>query len=251
MLFHGVIFLLIDKSDEYQLCQFILGFKGLQAITVGIMGLCIGSSLYIQCINKAEPDCETHGPGADLSFEYEFFFELGIFAFQIIMVWAAFLMLPCSEVKGATPRPRVKRRHKKKNQVLPVAAEQLPPPPSSRAEEEEIGSRRGGRLRKMLYLDTFVFLAIAGGAVAVWVAIGWSTTGHHVRQLLFWCRTLYGLLSLPFVVFLLPLADRLLTHARPTGYDQYGNTVPSCEPREMVARRKAKENALAEAAAEP
>ena len=112
---------------------------------------------------------------------------------QVVLVWVAFLLLPCSEKKGAAAPPRV-RRHRR-NQILPVtAAGGAAPPPQSMAaagaetDEPGDGTTRGGRLRNMLFLDTFAFLLIGAGAVAVWLAVGWSTEDHHVRQLLFWCR---------------------------------------------------------------
>ena len=43
--FYLLCFLLIDKRDEFQVCQFILGFKGVQFITVGILRRAAGASL--------------------------------------------------------------------------------------------------------------------------------------------------------------------------------------------------------------
>lgn len=39
-------------------------------------------------------------------------------------------------------------------------------------------------------------------------------------------KTIYGLLSFGFAVFLVPLFPQLLTKAYPTGYDRHGNCVP-------------------------
>ena len=46
---------------------------------------------------------------------------------------------------------------------------------------------------------------------------------------LFFCKTLYAISAFPFSLIALPLeglAFRVLTHARPTGYDQWGRTRP-------------------------
>lgn len=46
-------------------------------------------------------------------------------------------------------------------------------------------------------------------------------TGH-----LFLTRWIYAILGFPFIIFSLPLISSLLTRARPTAYDKFGNTVP-------------------------
>lgn len=43
-LVYGCLFLLHDKRDDYQMVKFILDFKGMQALTLGIMGVLIGVS---------------------------------------------------------------------------------------------------------------------------------------------------------------------------------------------------------------
>ena len=45
------------------------------------------------------------------------------------------------------------------------------------------------------------------------------------RAALFWVRVIYGLLSLPFFVFMLPYFFEALTRSRPTAYDENGNCV--------------------------
>jgi hypothetical protein len=43
---------------------------------------------------------------------------------------------------------------------------------------------------------------------------------------MFLAKTIYGLLSLPFMVFIVPSITYLVTASRDTGYDKYGNCVP-------------------------
>ena len=45
---------------------------------------------------------------------------------------------------------------------------------------------------------------------------------YRLRQMLYWCQALYGVLSLPFVVFMAPAIDVMFTHASPTGYTRAG-----------------------------
>ena len=49
---------------------------------------------------------------------------------------------------------------------------------------------------------------------------------------------LYGLLSLPFFLFALPLLFEVLTHARATGYDEYGRCVRVLSARERQLKRQ-------------
>ena len=37
---------------------------------------------------------------------------------------------------------------------------------------------------------------------------------------------MYAILSFPFLLFSIPFVSSLLSRARPTAYDEYGNTVP-------------------------
>ena len=39
-------------------------------------------------------------------------------------------------------------------------------------------------------------------------------------------KTIYGMSSLPFLVFMIPSVTYLVTKSRDTGYDKYGNCVP-------------------------
>jgi hypothetical protein len=53
----------------------------------------------------------------------------------------------------------------------------------------------------------------------------WYMSVWQLRADLSLLKTFYGLLSLPFILFISPLAP-LLLHLRPTGYDQAGGMRP-------------------------
>jgi hypothetical protein len=77
-----------------------------------------------------------------------------------------------------------------------------------------------------------------------WFSVAWGRLGElesmQFRAAIFWCRVLYGLLSLPFVVFTLPLFFEAFTHSRPTGYTERGDCVRCLTARERtVAAKKA------------
>ena len=49
-LFKGLVWLMLDKSDQFQLVQFILNFKTLQFFTLGCIGSVLGYVSYFGCI---------------------------------------------------------------------------------------------------------------------------------------------------------------------------------------------------------
>jgi hypothetical protein len=51
---------------------------------------------------------------------------------------------------------------------------------------------------------------------------------------LYWVKALYGLLSFPFLLLVVPGVGAVVSHARPTGYNPWGNTVPyRCHEEEL------------------
>jgi len=44
---------------------------------------------------------------------------------------------------------------------------------------------------------------------------------------IYWAQFAYGILSFPFLLFIVPGCDAIMTKARPTGYTQNGVCVPS------------------------
>lgn len=50
------LFLIKDKTNEHQLCQFIVGFKSAQFITLGIFSMISGIAMYVKCITRGSLD---------------------------------------------------------------------------------------------------------------------------------------------------------------------------------------------------
>eukprot|EP00929_Paragymnodinium_shiwhaense_P041961 TRINITY_DN21793_c0_g1_i1.p1 TRINITY_DN21793_c0_g1~~TRINITY_DN21793_c0_g1_i1.p1 ORF type:complete len:471 (+),score=85.66 TRINITY_DN21793_c0_g1_i1:41-1453(+) len=234
-------------ADEFQLINFILTFKGMQFITGGIVAMCMGSMQYFRCYSAAGRDgdkllecIETSGPGA---FE-SLFGELLDYIGCIVIVWIAFLALPCS---------------KKYAETLYVG--RAPP-----VEQEETvcfcctGVRtRGGRLRSLLCVDVLAFIAsLFFLAVITFLSctdevaelqkvstnltaanttatdVGSQTSASMLTLLehpqfkanVFWSKCVYALLSFPFLVFKVPVISSILTHSKATGYNEHGACVP-------------------------
>lgn len=215
------LFLLIDKGDEFQLCAFILNFKGMQALTVGIIGAIRGAALYGICVNVLPPTCHVDAPGMS-----EFFFiELGAFFGQIVLVWVAFMLLPCSDKKGVDARVQRAVARAAGDAEAVAAIDQA----SQRGGNCcTLSKERGGKLRSWLIFDTVIFLLAAGCVILIVALKGAAVLSidWKFRQTLYWAKVLYGLLSTPYMLFKLPLAPRLITHARPTGYDKAGRLRP-------------------------
>ena len=125
--------------------------------------------------------------------------------------------------------------------------------------------RRGGLLRRLFMFDVCVFAIFVGLAIAPylyrcrdgrcdkaeggegeewWGGGGEGGDGEHkaamraalVRTVLVWMKTFYAVCSLPFALFMLPLANIFLHNAMPTAYDQYGRCCPYQYPSAIDAK---------------
>jgi hypothetical protein len=63
-MFQLLLFSLLDRSDEFQMVRFLIDFKGLQALAIGVGSLIAGAFSYARCANT-EPysTCHEVGPG--------------------------------------------------------------------------------------------------------------------------------------------------------------------------------------------
>ncbi|KAG9403389.1 hypothetical protein AC1031_006035 [Aphanomyces cochlioides] len=193
------LFLLKDKKDEHQLCQFIIGFKTTQFLTLGLGATFLGIMRYIYCTMLGDT-CDVYGP---LLSPWNTLFFLG----QIALVWIAFFYLPYTERPATTvvsPRGAVR----------------------SSTYQDMFGNilhmDRGGYLMKLCGYETITFCITMALALAVNMAV---TLTWQRQMLMFWIRTLYGLLSFPFLPFKIPVLENVLMHTCRMGYDERGRTV--------------------------
>ncbi|KAJ8516143.1 hypothetical protein ON010_g18480 [Phytophthora cinnamomi] len=197
------LFIIKDKTNEHQLCQFIVGFKAAQFITLGVMHMMFGIFMYVKCIVQGSMLACQNGGGPALSEGTAYFFVL-----QIVLVWAAFFRLPY------TVRPqelyRTKSMELREQRVFHDAF------------GNEVHLNRGGYLMKFCGYETVSFLVIMSLASLV----QWLPFESWQRQALFyWIRTAYGLFSFPFLVFKIPVLANVLMHTRQMGYNEQGETV--------------------------
>lgn len=99
-LMFAVLFVLRDKSDEFQLCQFILEFKGFQFVTNGCLAAFFGGLQLQHCAVNSSCAIEGFSGAPGNQGRIEFDLENAAFALNVGLVWTAFLLLPLSHRKG-------------------------------------------------------------------------------------------------------------------------------------------------------
>jgi len=94
-----LLFLIIDRTDTYQLSSFVLSLKGTQFVTLGIFNGFIGGVQYYMCVDyngSQSLPCTDTGPGS----ESGFYVDLSLFVLQTWLAWLAMLWLKSAENKG-------------------------------------------------------------------------------------------------------------------------------------------------------
>lgn len=216
------IFLILDKTDEYQCVAFILQFKGTQFISHGIVRSIVGFFTYINCVSAharlEEHNCEVDGPGVKGNFQV----VVGGFFIQVFLVWGAFaFLICCSESKGRS--------------VLQGAVDF----------EHVSNAKKGGFLRYLLFYDLACFILVFGFLCYV-ISTRPAYDDWTVRHTVFSCQVVYGYLSLPFFFFTLPLLQNVLTHTVPTGYDDRGRCRKLAAAQQALEARRTDEEIKAE-----
>jgi len=235
-----LVFLIFPgPPDEFQLINYILLFKGSQFLSAGIFSMGLGAVQYFLCFCTHKEDLlnciSSAGPGGGEAVIPGLQDYLG----SVILPWIAFSALPYS------------RRYVKRTFVGRVSGE----PPIDEEEEAaetvkyccfecRVVKTKGGRLRHLLRYDVkcFIFSLLVLLLLTGWT---WSRELEHTKQHgfyawlrdspqfkedFFWCKVLYGLLSLPFLPFMIPLLLQILTHCEFTGYNEKGACVEFIYP---------------------
>lgn len=225
-IFKLIYFLLMDKNDEYQLVQFITSFKRLQFLTLGCLSSVIGYGFYYYCATFQSDSgsekvnrCAARG-STDL---VVYLLELGGFGLQILLVWLAFLMVPCSQKKGV-PRFDIQS---KKGELADLQKEK----------KRGCLQRRGGRLTKFMCWELMITLISVGLFLALYFLLQAGSDLVSLRSSIFLVKTVYGLLSFPFIIFVIPQLTIMLARTRETKYNQHGRCVPYL-PSVMAALKK-------------
>lgn len=216
------LFILIDRTDEYQLITFMLSFKATLFFSSGIVGVIAGYVQYARCviepIDKDDHDCEVSGPGNNWTFWVSF----AGFAIQAILVWLSyFCYLPSSHERG---RRRLKSGHFKMSR-----------------EHSEANHHPGGYLGRFIKLDlisafacftiTVIMVVLRGGVLKdedkgtedkLQDARRALLDDWVVRHVIYTMQCVYSLSCAPFFVLALPVCQAILTHCVPSAYNGEG-----------------------------
>ncbi|CAD7948220.1 unnamed protein product [Amoebophrya sp. A120] len=216
------------RPDEYILVQYILGFKGMQFVTGGVLMALYGSMEYYSCVQTR--NCEASGPGKNITDGLAL--SLLEFFFNIFLTWTAFLSLPFSEKHGGSSfqsqraNAAADRRDAEAEEVVQCCFNLESFLPCCRI---TYNTKRGGRILPLLVYDMYCFLFGVLFVVLLAANRGGDTSLFDTSELgaeVFWGKVVYSLLSFPFIAFTLPGLSRLLTHSIPTGYTKSGYVKP-------------------------
>ncbi|CAJ1441920.1 unnamed protein product [Effrenium voratum] len=193
-----LIFLIIDKTDEFQLVSFILQFKGFQYLTQGVLRSLVGYFLFLSCVTSPgsqEHFCAQSGPGSAAPM---ILVVVG-FGLQTVLAWIAFLLLPCSSKRG---RGTLK----------------------GHLDHVETGSAKlqGGYILYLLGYDLTTFAISVAALLYTLYLRNWMIEDWPVKHAFYTIQMVHGLLSMPFFFFMIPFLRNVLLHSAPTAYDRFG-----------------------------
>lgn len=244
---YAFIWVIIDKTDEYQLIYYILSFKGAQFFSWGVLKGFVGFTQYFRCTTfppidqfanvdltqltslqisqRTQSSCAVNGPGMS----EQYWVSIMSWLLPLVLVWISLFILPFSKEKGRTD---LKTFHDQKTMQDIEGADVVNTNTSTKSAKSQT---QGGYLRRMCIFDFAIFL-ICVGLMAMIIALQpdtthrskWAAFYHaqdsdwQVKQTLFFCQFLYGLCSIVFVPFVLPLLQAILTHSAPTAYNEDG-----------------------------
>mmetsp|Transcript_73292 Transcript_73292/g.184656 ORF Transcript_73292/g.184656 Transcript_73292/m.184656 type:complete len:471 (-) Transcript_73292:80-1492(-) len=237
--FFSLMLLLIvagNPADEYQLVTYIIGFKGSQFISSGVIQAIIAAIKYYLCVHPGGTHtCDVDGPGATQDLAS----GLADFLGSCILTWIAFLWLPCSN-RSAGLKDIVDKEASSGGEGEAAGTVMEEVPQRGCCGSGGYDSSRGGRLKGLLGWDIMSFLLScslsfglmyvdskvhAHGPVGIKQVL-WDACRWEGQTAIFWGRIFYAFLSFPFVVFLIPGLNSVLTHTTPTGYNTNGLCVP-------------------------
>lgn len=182
-----------------------------------------GATIYFGCFNWHETDMTAciaqRGPGNVSSL----IGELADYWGSIVLVWIAFLNLPFAQ----------EHRQQKRLKLQSQKIEKISQVSESESKSQRLKIDRGGRMSSLLNYDVacfafslLVLLVLTGGHLMMSKEDHQVTAYRHFQEDIFWCKVLYSLLSMPFALFTIQPLQQVLTHAAPTGFNDFGECVP-------------------------
>mmetsp|Transcript_68292 Transcript_68292/g.177319 ORF Transcript_68292/g.177319 Transcript_68292/m.177319 type:complete len:542 (+) Transcript_68292:103-1728(+) len=246
-------------ADEYQLVNFILTLKGSQVLCAIFLSM-VSTFKYYGCVHSDfAHTCDTDGPGAAADV------ASGItdFVGSCILVWVAFLSLPCSRSSAGSRKVGAEDDEDNLTDGSVGTATDSDGNVGGRSRCRRWcrcwDSSRGGRLLYLLFWDLLSFIlscvmlallcdidishARVGGRptdMSKWQnifswdgqknAIATDLNSWEFKETFFLIRIIYGLLMFPYLIFVVPMLKNILTHTTPTGFNIQGMCVPFMLP---------------------
>ena len=197
-----LLFILMDKGDIFQLVNFIQTLKVASVVSIGFIPAVTGGIMvYLDCSPKGT--CSTDGPG--MRNAPEFLLSTGFWAVQMLLTWIAALCLPCAKTKGM-----------RRNATASVTKRQ-----------------GAGKSRFAMWIVYDVIVAVA---MMAWIYT--HITDPLLLTYVFWGKTFYGYLCLPWFLLKLPLMGPMILKTKRTAYNPQGKTVPMANGKEKKINRE-------------
>ena len=262
----GITWLLIDRRDEFQVCQFILTFKAYQFM-LGIYYATTLALAFYSCLLIEESEVLAAVDGAARhpcdalmpSMAPEFPFVMVMEVVRLVLVFRATALLKLGLTVGGPGELRalaevrldaadgtldgyadiaaLRQPHKLRAADHTVAELQVVTERARRRFGAQVAD--GNALPSLMSFDTAI-----GAAVLVWGVLvitrhaGWSLDEPVLWHTLFYMKMIYGLGAFPFVLFLVPIIGEAMHGAHYTGYDKRGLCVPRLSPSQVIAKEE-------------
>eukprot|EP00439_Symbiodinium_sp_Y106_P045625 s3342_g5.t2 len=253
-----LIFLIVDKTDEFQLVSFILEFKdwlvmfrfgesGFQYLTQGLVRSLMGYFLYLNCVTapgQEEDFCATNGPGSVAptlivlvqdsgppslcllvreAMALNRLLQVG-YLLQVVLVWNLSALGRCRGLVQQTKPGHQLHMLRTAFVLLPFSSRKGRSTLTGHLDEPlpHRSKQRGGYIIYLLWYDLLTFVVCAGALVYVLQLREWLLDDWMVKHAFFAIQMVHGYLSMPFFFFTIPLIRNVLSHTAPTGYDRSG-----------------------------
>ncbi|CAJ1362617.1 unnamed protein product [Effrenium voratum] len=206
-----LIFLVIDKSDEFQLLFFILQVRGMQFPSDGMLAVYIRFVELFLCVQNGK-DCLASTIIPSTWQEVHLYTDFIGYVLRLLLVWAAFLLL-CRALRQRPPDDPFKDRIR----------------------------RKGGNMIYLLVFDLVLSLGGIGAILGVVSQKDWDLVNLQLMSMINFVKFVHGFLSLPFFLLLVvPVLRNVVLHTWPTGYDRRGRCRRYIGPQKPTPKDSAK-----------
>jgi len=271
----GLTFLLMDRSDEYQLVAFILKFKAFQFLSFGLYPALVLGMGVMPCLMALDEGDSSSDVASAADYCLETARGTSLLAMitelvRIALIWSAAHRLNKGAYGGLAELRAleyvrldaydgdldgVKTSREGDWTSRHISTQEYDEHVSMQRDAHGAERQSGGLLPTFLMVDACILVSIVlfySGMIV--------TNGISPEQEVFWvilanAKMAWALASLPFFVFSIPILGAALTGARPTGYNERGRLVSMLSrgqkrakyKREIEQREKTRRLAAAEA----